>query len=176
MGYLAYEAVTRFEDIPTPENDPLGLPESLFMLVDTMIVFDHVTHRMKIISHVHLDGNIEESYQQAVNKIENLIHKLNQPLPFGQINNNEGSRAQDIINPSNCTKEEFEERVRKIKQYITEGEAIQVVLSQRLRKAPAFRLLKSTERCALLILHLTCSSLTSKTSISSGLRLKYLSE
>ncbi|MFH1775349.1 MAG: anthranilate synthase component I, partial [Chloroflexota bacterium] len=57
VGYLAYEAITRFEELLSPEPDPLDVPESLFMLVDTMLVFDHVLHKIKVLSHVHLDGD-----------------------------------------------------------------------------------------------------------------------
>jgi len=57
VGYLAYETVTRFEELPSPDRDSLGLPESLFMFVDTMLVFDHVTHKIKVLSHVRLDGD-----------------------------------------------------------------------------------------------------------------------
>ena len=62
VGYLAYETVTRFEDLPSPERDPLGLPESFFMFVDTVLIFDHVIHKIKVLSHVHLDGDIEKAY------------------------------------------------------------------------------------------------------------------
>jgi len=44
VGYLGYEVASRFEKLPSPTSDPLGLPEALFMFVDTMLVFDHVTH------------------------------------------------------------------------------------------------------------------------------------
>jgi len=132
VGYLAYEAVTHFEELPSPSIDPLGLPESLFMFVDTMLVFDHVTHSIKVLSHVHLDGNIEKAYQQAVDKIDNLVGRLNQPLPLNQHTEAASNLAGNGKLTSNCSKDEFEARVRQIKQYITAGEAIQVVLSQRL--------------------------------------------
>lgn len=48
VGYLAYETAARFEELPSPEKDPLGLPEALFMFVDTLLIFDHVTHRIKV--------------------------------------------------------------------------------------------------------------------------------
>ena len=76
VGYLAYEVVTRFEELSSPDLYPLGLPESLFMCVDTMLVFDHVTHKIKVLSYAHLDGNIEETYQKAVDKINNLVGRL----------------------------------------------------------------------------------------------------
>ena len=130
VGYLAYETVTRFEELPSPERDSLGLPESLFMLVDTMLVFDHVTHKIKVLSHVRLDGDIEVAYQKAVDRIDNLVDRLNQPLPPDQ-----HTRAHPVSNyklTSNFSRDEFEASILKIKQYITAGEAIQVVLSQRL--------------------------------------------
>ncbi len=131
VGYLAYETITRFEELPSPDDDPLGLPESLFMFVDTMLVFDHVTHKIKALSYVRLDGDIEAAYRKAVDRIDSLVDRLSQPLPPGQ-----SSRAAPHMNryrlTSNLSKEEFKAGVLKIKQYITAGEAIQVVLSQRL--------------------------------------------
>ncbi len=132
IGYLSYETVTRFEELPSPDRAPLGLPESLFMFVDTLLVFDHVTHKIKVLSHVHLDGDIAEAYQKAVDKIDNLVERLNQPLkPSRQMNAATRPTSESRLS-SNFSKEGFKESVIKIKQYITAGEAIQVVLSQRL--------------------------------------------
>jgi len=61
VGYLSYETVRHFEELPTPDADPLGLSESLFMFADSVLVFDHLTHKIKVVSHVHLDdGDIEQ--------------------------------------------------------------------------------------------------------------------
>ena len=132
VGYLSYETVIRFEELPSSERDPLGLPESLFMFVDTVLVFDHVTHKIKVLSHVHLDGNVEAAYQKAVDKIDNLVDRLSQPLQPSQQMNAATRPASESKPSSNFTREEYEASVLKIKQYITEGEAIQVVPSQRL--------------------------------------------
>ena len=132
VGYLAYEAVTRFEELPSPDADPLGLPESIFMFVATMLVFDHVTHKIKVLSHVHLGGDIEAAYQKAVDKIDDLVDRLSQPLKPGQQAKAGTRRVRNQKLSSNLSKDDFEARVRKIKEYITAGEAIQVVLSQRL--------------------------------------------
>lgn len=134
VGYLGYETVTRFEDLPSPESDPLGLPESLFMFVDTVLVFDHVTHKIKVLSHVRLDGDIEVAYQQAVDRIDSLVARLNQPLKLSQPMNTSTSPASDSRLSSNFTQEEYAAAVMKIKQYITAGEVIQVVPSQRLSR------------------------------------------
>ena len=132
VGYLAYETVTRLEKLPSPSSDPLELPESLFMFVDTMLVFDHVTHKIKVLSYVHLDGDIEKAYQKAVDRIDDLVERLSQRIPPGQHIETATRPAGNNKLSSNFSKEEFEASVLKIKQYITAGEAIQVVLSQRL--------------------------------------------
>jgi len=132
VGYLAYETVTRFERLPSPDSDPLGLPESLFMFVDTMLVFDHVTHKIKVLSHACLDRDTEEGYRKAVEKIDKLVGKLSEPL-VPSLGTNATSHPVSGSNlSSNFSREEFEASVTKIKEYITAGEAIQVVLSQRL--------------------------------------------
>ncbi len=128
VGYLSYETVTRFEKLPSPTPDPIGVPESLFMFVDTVLIFDHVTHKIKVLSHVHTDGDIDMAYRDAVGKIERLIERLNQSLP-------QRPRTVPFAGgnlTSNFTREGFEKVVGKIKEYITAGEAIQVVPSQRL--------------------------------------------
>ncbi len=135
VGYLAYETAARFEELPSPEHDPLGLPESLFMLVDTMLVFDHVTHKIKVLSHVHLDGDVEETYQKAVDRIDDLVDRLNQPLQPARRMTGVTRHANSSGLSSNFSRQEFEASVLQIKRYITEGEAIQVVLSQRLAQA-----------------------------------------
>jgi anthranilate synthase component 1 len=132
VGYLAYEVAAHFENLPTPDLDPLNLPEALFMFTQTLLVFDHVTHTVKVLSHVRLDGNIEKSYKEAVLKIEELIDRLSQPLKTVAHPGPSGLTSKSYT--SNFTKEKFIESVAKIKQYINSGETIQVQLSQRLAR------------------------------------------
>jgi anthranilate synthase component I len=131
VGYLAYEAVKRFEELPSPDSDTLNVPESVFMFVDTMMVFDHIKHTIKVLSHVRLNGDTESQYAAAVEKIDHLIGKLELPIQnTPQSNRNNASIFNSEIK-SNFSKEDFIKCVQKIKDYITAGEAIQVVLSQR---------------------------------------------
>ncbi|MBL7165997.1 MAG: anthranilate synthase component I [Dehalococcoidales bacterium] len=133
VGYLSYETVTRFEELPSPTADPLGLPESLFMLVDTMLAFDHATHKIKVISYISLDSpDIETAYRQAVEKIDSLVDRLKTPLLPGQAELKHVATGKGLS--SNMSRGDFEDKVRLIKEYITAGEAIQVVLSQRLKQ------------------------------------------
>lgn len=132
VGYLAYEAVNRFEELPSPEKDTLGVPESVFMMVDTLLVFDHVMHKIRVMSHVHLDGDIEKSYAKATEKIDSLVARLNEPITTTKQMNGSAVSIAESKPTSNFEKEEFKAVVEKIKQYVTEGEVIQVVPSQRL--------------------------------------------
>jgi len=59
VGYISYEVARNFERLPSPYHDPLGLPESILMLADTLLIFDHLTHKIKVVSHAYLDGDIE---------------------------------------------------------------------------------------------------------------------
>ena len=131
VGYLSYETVRRMEELPSPDSDPLALPESVFMLVDTLLIFDHAANKIKIVSHAHPDGDADSNYQAAIKKIEDLAKRLEKPLKQPQ---HSKATAEPGKISSNLTKAEFEANVEKAKQYITEGEAIQIVLSQRLSR------------------------------------------
>jgi anthranilate synthase component 1 len=133
VGYASYETATRFEKLPSPENDILNVPESLFMFVDTMLVYDHVTHMIKVISLARLDKDIDRAYQDAVKKIDDMVNRLNQPLPSQDSKRPDMTVSDDDIT-SNFHRKDFEKSVSKVKDYITEGEAIQVVISQRLSR------------------------------------------
>ena len=132
VGYLGYETIDRFEKLPSPKRDSLNLPEAKFMFVDTMLVFDHVTHKIKVLSYVKLNGDINENYRLAIDKIDELVERLQQPYEIKQSVGNGNKSAGNPQLTSNFTREKFEANVEKIKEYITAGEAIQVVLSQRL--------------------------------------------
>jgi anthranilate synthase component 1 len=132
VGYLAYETVNRFEELPSPEKDTLNVPESVFMMVDTLLVFDHVTHKIRIMSHVHLDEDVEKSYSEAVRKIDSLVARLNEPITTTRQMNGSVLTVTESKPTSNFEKETFKAVVEKIKRYVTEGEVIQVVPSQRL--------------------------------------------
>ena len=131
VGYLGYEAVTHFEPrVPLGRKDVLGVPESWLMFTDTLLVFDHVKHTIKAVSHVRLDGDIDAAYRQAQAKIDELIGRLGQPLGALPYVSNTGVRGREVTT-NWADKQDFLDAVAKSKQYITGGDIIQVVLSQR---------------------------------------------
>ena len=133
VGYLAYDAISYFEPrVPPMPADPQGLPESVFTFVDTLLVFDHLRHDIKVVSHVRLNGDIPSAYAQATAKIDDMVRRLAQPLELSQdIRGPSGIPAGDVEVRSNFTREEYGTAVDKAVEYIYAGEVIQVVNSQR---------------------------------------------
>ena len=137
VGYLSYDAVRYFERVPSPAKDSLGLPEALFLFVDTLLVFDHIRHKIKVVSHVRLDGrDVEAAYGEAVGRIERLVERLDRPLTVQRPVSRQGVQTEDgkrkHASSSNVPRERFYDMVDRVKEYIYAGDVIQTVLSQRL--------------------------------------------
>jgi anthranilate synthase component 1 len=133
VGYLAYEVARYYERLPMPDSDPQGFPESVFLFTDTLLVFDHLQHTIKVVSHARLDGDIDAAYRQATWKIEELVERLAKPLtslPYASPAG-EGGTSEAV---SNTTREEFMRRVEKAKEYIRKGDTYQIQVSQRFRR------------------------------------------
>jgi anthranilate synthase component 1 len=132
VGYLSYEVAGCYENLPSPENNPAGLPESIMMLADTILIFDHLTHKIKVVSHVRLDGDLEKNYREAVQKIDRLVKRLKQPVvepeSIGQVAEL-GSKTT-----ANLTQSEYEAIVKKVKDHIFEGDIFQGLPSLRVAR------------------------------------------
>jgi anthranilate synthase component 1 len=131
VGYLGYEAVRRFEpSVPAAPLDDLGVPEMLFLIADTVVVFDHKARRIKVVACAFPSELwVEESRREAVERISALLGKLSQPLamqPFPA-----GADAEHLPITSNVTREAFEKSVEDSKEFIRAGDIFQIVLSQR---------------------------------------------
>ncbi len=132
VGYLSYESVNYFETLPSPESDVLGLPEAVFMITKTFLVFDHLQHKISVISHAHLNGNIEQAYSDAVSRIDEIVNRLAAPLSMPAPSHRTAS--QKLATTSNVTPQEFGDMVNHVKEYIIAGDVIQTVISQRLSR------------------------------------------
>jgi anthranilate synthase component 1 len=132
VGYLSYDMVRFFERLPDQTVDDLNIPDSMFMLTDTMVIFDHMLQKIKVVSNALIDGPPEKAYHQAIAKIEQLITRLRQPPP-------PRPARQLPVGPLTLTstfaKEAYERVVERAKEYIRAGDIIQVVPSQRLEAA-----------------------------------------
>lgn len=131
VGYLAYDAVRLFERLPDTNPDDLGLPDCYFMVTDTILVFDHLNHTIKVVSNAYVEDSAEEAYESAVNKIDSIIEALDRPLAAPVREGSGGNSVYTASLASNQTEEQFTDAVRKAKEYIVAGDILQVVLSQR---------------------------------------------
>ncbi len=135
VGYLAYDMVRFFEPtLPAPNKDELGLPDMVFMVTDTVLVFDHRTRRLSIVANVHTDEhpNLEAAYDWARQQIASVIEKLEKPLAAKPLQTFAPVSNEDLPTPvSNTTRDEYEAMVLKMKEYIAAGDIFQGVPSQR---------------------------------------------
>ncbi len=134
VGYLAYEVAARFERLPVPAHDELNLPRSIFCFTETVLVFDHLKHRVRVVTHLHLDAaDLEAEYRRVLTIIEDVQQRLRQPprLPEEPARQHDSEAARVR---SNRTQPEFEAMVEQAQAYIRAGDIFQVVLSQRLSR------------------------------------------
>jgi anthranilate synthase component 1 len=129
VGYLGYDMVRHFERLPTGKPAVIGAYDSYFIITDTLVIFDNVSQKIKVVSNAFLEDGVapESAYAEATAKIDAIIRKLKAPLsPAGG-----AQRAGKVSFVSNVSREAFEESVVKAKEYVKAGDIIQVVLSQR---------------------------------------------
>jgi anthranilate synthase component 1 len=139
VGYIGYDMVRFFERIPDKNPDDLKIPDAILMLTDTLLVFDHVNHTLKITSNVILPKKFrgissqkkKKLYFEAVKKIEAIENDFEKPV--AKIQQKKIKRSSSINVKSNFKKSEFERIVLRAKEYIRKGDIIQVVPSQRFR-------------------------------------------
>jgi len=134
VGYIGYDTVRFFEKIPDKNKDTLQIPDTFFILTDTILIFDRLNHTLKIVNNVILPKQAgvskkRELYRQAIRKIESIHNDFNRFVIQAKPTRQPGKL---LIN-SNLKKSEFVDMVKKGKEYIKKGDIIQVVLSQRFK-------------------------------------------
>lgn len=132
VGYIGYDMVRFFERVPDEKKKGLGMPDMFFMLTDTLIIFDNLRQKIKVVSNAHLNGeDPEHAYRSAQEKIEQIIARLRRPLKKNKPKHIHTSGADIPFVSSFGDKEEFEKAVLRAKEYVMAGDVVQVVLSQR---------------------------------------------
>ncbi|MDQ2986471.1 MAG: anthranilate synthase component I [Armatimonadota bacterium] len=122
VGTLAYDLVRSFERLPDENADDLGIDDVFMMLFDQVVAFDHAKNRILIIDHV----DAEDGYSVACERITETVRRLKAPTP--PIPDSPGGT---VSFSSNVSRDNFEDGVRRIIEYIRAGDGVQMVLSQR---------------------------------------------
>ncbi|WP_145183430.1 anthranilate synthase component I [Pseudomonas sp. URMO17WK12:I11] len=132
VGYFGYDCVRYVEKRlgASPNPDPLGVPDILLMVSDAVVVFDNLAGKMHAI--VLVDPAEEQAYQHGQARLQTLLETLRQPITPRRGLDLSGPMAAEPEFRSSYTRDDYEEAVGRIKEYILAGDCMQVVPSQRM--------------------------------------------
>ena len=131
VGYLGYESIVWVEDIPIHEKDEFQCPDSIFMLYNDMIAFDHLQNQIILFSNVQIDEglDLENAFEKAHERIDKMGEDLHTDIDYQSPIQLEQSELH-----SNFSQSEFETAVDVAKEHIKAGDVFQLVLSQRFHR------------------------------------------
>jgi anthranilate synthase component 1 len=149
VGYLGYDVVRNIEHLPDAAPDDLELPDAVLMFTDVVIAIDNVFGHALAIACVEVqrdanDDVLAAQYARAVRDVDEAIERVLQPSQLSPMAADAGAAPPAFT--STFSREEFESRVERIRDYINAGDVFQVVLSQRLSvplSAPPFQLYRA---------------------------------
>ncbi|MGZ4975988.1 MAG: anthranilate synthase component I [Methylobacter sp.] len=131
VGYFGYETIGYIEPKlrSTGKPDPLGNPDILLMVSEEMLVFDNLSGKMLLLTHANPEE--PDAYNRAVTRVNDLAVKLRE-LQAKPKYRHTPTKVEESDFISGFTQQGFEDAVLKAKEYITDGDIMQVVLSQRM--------------------------------------------
>ncbi len=129
VGFFGYDMVRSVEKLPDPPPDDLNIPDCHFMVVDEMIVFDHLKQKLTLVVNMPVKGDVDLNYERACERLQTLKRVI--------LGARRGEPPRVKLEPdtrfeSNMDKAYFMQMVERAKRYILDGDIFQVVLSQRL--------------------------------------------
>ena len=82
VGYFNYDLIRKWEYLPDISPEDTVMPEALFTVSRRLIIFDHLTHRIKVVAFVHLRGkdDVKGAYDFACQEVDETIGELQRPL------------------------------------------------------------------------------------------------
>ena len=127
VGWLSWDSVRWWEHLPS-DKPHVGGPPLVWMAPRSLLVFDNLRHCIQVVHLVFTEEHTDAStaYAKATHEIDRIITTLRAPLPNRTVHN-----PSELSTQSNTEKKAFEEAVEQVQHWITAGDCIQVVLSQR---------------------------------------------
>jgi len=129
LGYLGYDAVRLWERLPArPPDDAStrGLPVFRLALMDTVVVFDHRRHTLRVVANAFLDDGAEAAWRDARERIAAMLALLRGPRPPEP-----AAPRLDLAPSSSMTPEAYCAAVERAQEHIRAGDIYQVILAQR---------------------------------------------
>jgi len=137
IGYVGYDCVRYFEPkTARPMKDTLKVPESFFMLYDTIVAFDHFFNVCKVITYLRVpptqsSAELSEAYNRATETLQKTVSILQAehiPLPH------QPPIALNQPSKSNIGQQGYEAHVTELKKHVGKGNIIQAVPSHRIAR------------------------------------------
>src|SRR5215216_4023046 len=130
FGYLGYDLIRLIENLPSPNPDPIGIPDAVLMRPRLVIVFDSVEDTITVVTPVRPDADVPAgiAFNFAVERLTSVVDNLD-TLILSSTDGDPGPLAVAVT--SNTTPAEYAAMVLRAKEYIAAGDAFQIVLSQR---------------------------------------------
>ena len=149
FGYLGYDMVRLMEKLPSPNPDPIGLPDAVLVRPTIVVVFDAVKDTITVVTPVRPEKGVsaDAALARASERLSVVVDALDQPLDHAAAKANAGSLT--VLPASNTSPAEYERMVHAAKEYIAAGDIFQVVLSQRFEapfELPPFSLYRALRR------------------------------
>jgi anthranilate synthase component I len=149
FGYLGYDMVRLMEELPSPNPDPIGIPDAILIRPTLVIIFDTVEDSLTVVTPVRPEQGIaaKVALARAGERLSAVLDALDCPLEKESVGGEMGPIA--ALPTSNTTAAEYASMVLKAKDYIAAGDVFQVVLAQRFEAPfalPAFSLYRALRR------------------------------
>ncbi len=149
FGYLGYDMVRLMEELAPPNPDPIGIPDAVLVRPTLVVVFDAVKDSITIVTPVRPEpsADAKTALTRAVERLSGVVDSLDRPLDKSLVEFDPG--PLDVEPQSNTTPAEYKAMVLKAKDYITAGDAFQIVLAQRFEAPftlPPFSLYRALRR------------------------------
>lgn len=130
VGYFGYETIRYIEPRlrRADKSDPIGTPDILLMVSEDLVVFDNLSGKLLIITHV--DPRARGAFERAERRLDELESRLRDARVAHIAHEPKTVVETDFV--SGFTRQGFEDAVARVREYICAGDVMQVVLSQRL--------------------------------------------
>ncbi len=130
VGFFGYDLVRRVERLPSPPPDDREIPDIAMMITGPVVQFDHLRRSLTLVVPCRLDRDetLDAAYDRAVDELRELKARL-----AGSVPPPDPTRPAPQVGPieSNTTRQDFEQAVERVREYVFAGDAFQVVPSQR---------------------------------------------
>ena len=149
VGYLSYDCIQHFEPATAAPwlKDSIQIPDAMFMIYDTVVVFDHFRSTTTVVTHIRLpvsaSNDIRPAYEEACALLQSVletIHQAETALPPQAPASHDSTSSSGSQYSSNVGRNGYEAFISKLKRHINNGDIVQAVPSQRLSRTTTVHL------------------------------------